>query len=72
MAEIVYCNRCGRKLTLFHGDTPEEACIIDKTWGYFSRKDREHHRFVLCEDCYDEFITSFQIPVKKDDIKEVL
>ena len=29
----------------------------------FSHKDGELHRFDICEECYDTWIASFQIPV---------
>ena len=33
------------------------------SWGYGSPKDMENHEFHLCEPCYDEFVSSFKIPV---------
>ena len=59
-----FCNSCGRKLQL--GPSPR------KEWGYFSQKDLEVHEFLLCEQCYDEMIGKFAIPVKKSQKIEVL
>ena len=41
----------------------EELLTVEKRWGYFSHKDGELHRFDICEECYDTWIASFQIPV---------
>ncbi len=56
--EKVICNKCGKEIV--------EADVLDveKRWGYFSNKDNEVHRFDLCEACYDEFISTFEIPIE--------
>ena len=41
-------------------------------WGYFSNKDGETHQFCLCEDCYDEMIKKFRIPVHVSERTELL
>ena len=51
------CNRCGKEMV------EEDMLSVDKRWGYFSDKDNEVHRFDLCERCYDEIISTFQIPI---------
>ena len=40
---------------------------IEKVWGYFSKKDGEHHSFDLCEACYDRMRKEF---VLKEEIWE--
>ena len=47
----IVCNKCKKEIT------------VEKRWGYFSHKDGELHRFDICEECYDTWIASFQIPV---------
>ena len=41
----------------------EGVLPVDIAWGYFSKKDTQRHQFDLCEDCYDEIIRGFAIPV---------
>ena len=48
----IVCNKCKK-----------EMLTVEKRWGYFSHKDGELHRFDICEECYDTWIASFQIPV---------
>lgn len=58
VVEKYICNRCGREMIR------EDVLSVEKRWGYFSDKDNEVHRFDLCEQCYDEIISSFQIPIE--------
>ena len=46
--------------------------MIDKNWGYFSDKDGERHRIVLCETCYDMWIKSLKIPPVVEEVTEIL
>ena len=57
------CNRCGRMLIGEANLIKEGACTVRIDWGYFSHKDGETHQFCLCEECYDEIVKTFQIPV---------
>lgn len=66
------CNVCGRKLLLFSGETREDALQIEKDWGFFSNKDRQKHRFALCEQCYDQWIATFSVPVEQSEVNELL
>ncbi len=54
----IVCNKCGREIE------NEDVLSVEKRWGYFSNKDNEVHKFDLCEKCYDEFISTFQIKVE--------
>lgn len=72
MEQNCICNACGKKLQEENGILREDALIIKKEWGYFSRKDLELHDFVLCEDCYDKWVASLKIPVTVSKKKEVL
>lgn len=54
----IVCNKCGREIE------NEDVLSIEKRWGYFSNKDNEVHKFDLCEKCYDEFVSTFQISVE--------
>ena len=52
-----------QRLCAINGRPEEEMLTVEKRWGYFSHKDGELHRFDICEECYDTWIASFQIPV---------
>jgi Fe2+ or Zn2+ uptake regulation protein len=56
----IVCNKCKKEITI---KNEEEMLTVEKRWGYFSHKDGELHRFDICEECYDTWIASFQIPV---------
>ena len=58
VVEQYICNRCGKEMK------EGEGLSVDKRWGYFSDKDNEVHHFDLCEQCYDELIATFQIPIE--------
>ena len=71
MNEIL-CNRCGKKILVERGIVKEGVYFAEMKWGYFSRKDGELHSFELCEECYDEMIESFLLPIEKKNIREYL
>ncbi len=69
------CNKCGKRLKTEQqmGNGNDSAMItIEIPWGYFSGKDGELHKIMLCEACYDEWIQSFQIPVEITENVELL
>jgi ribosomal-protein-alanine N-acetyltransferase len=72
MNENMCCNACGRNLEVEQEILREDALIVKKSWGYFSRKDLEIHEFVLCEDCYDRLTAGFKKPVSVYRKNEVL
>lgn len=63
VAKII-CNKCGKEIEVTNGVMEQEMCSVEKRWGYFSQKDNEVHRFDLCEACYDEFVSTFSVPVE--------
>ncbi len=63
----VYCNKCGKKFAMEKDIVKEGIFNMEYMWGYFSKKDGEIHSFDLCENCYDEMIKGFDIPI---DIRE--
>ncbi|MCD8018852.1 MAG: hypothetical protein LUF92_04510 [Clostridiales bacterium] len=65
-----YCNSCGKEIILEPAAKREDYLEIRKEWGYFSKKDGEIHRFVLCESCYDKLTEHFQIPVEVSEVTE--
>jgi len=73
MAKDVICNGCGRKLNSSSdsGILLEDAFVGEKTWGYFSKKDMVRHRFVICEECYDDMVSRFAIPPDEEEVTEL-
>jgi len=61
---VMRCNCCGKALKVENGILKEDAFEATKEWGYFSERDLEVHHFNLCEDCYNNLISSFKIPVE--------
>lgn len=59
----IYCNKCGKEISMKNGILKEDILSVEKRWGYFSRKDNQCDRFDLCEDCYDELVSAFVIPI---------
>lgn len=68
----VICNQCGKELTVENGILKEGCFKGKQRFDYFSDKDGVIHEFDLCEDCYDEWIKSFQIPVCQKEETEFL
>lgn len=66
------CNKCGRRMNVKNGILKEGCFQGDCAFGYFSRRDGMRHRFELCEDCYDEMISGFAIPVEETRQQELL
>ena len=70
--EQVVCNKCGKQMLVDRGIVKEGQFSIKYGWGYFSEKDGQVHQFDLCERCYDEYISSFLIPVEVEDRSELI
>lgn len=60
----IICNQCGREISVINGRPEKEVLCVEHTWGYFSEKDGENHRFDLCEECYDRLLKGFLIPAE--------
>lgn len=61
--EKIICNQCGKEIPMVNGRMAAGVCSIHQTWEYGSDKDGETHEIDLCEDCYDKWVTEFQVPV---------
>lgn len=68
----VICNSCKKELLVENGILKEGCFFVDNGFGYFSSRDGEIHRFDLCEDCYNDMIAKFQIPVQIEERREYL
>ncbi len=73
MREEMICNGCGRKLRRSNDSDIllEDVFMAEKAWGYFSKKDMTRHRFILCEECYDELIAGFAVPPDEEEVTEL-
>ncbi len=68
----IRCNICGKVIKKEQGILKEDVLEVVKDWGYFSEKDMERHKFLICESCYDQWISGFKIPPVKEDRTEAL
>lgn len=68
----VFCNKCGKEMLVENGMLREGCFEADQIFGYFSQKDGEHHKWDLCEACYDELLRTFQIPASKKEETELI
>ena len=66
------CNCCGKEIKEEQGILKEDVLTIVKDWGYFSGKDMERHQLIICETCYDKWISGFCIPPQVEERTEVL
>lgn len=62
--EKIICNKCGKEIPVVRGVPGEDVLEVEKRWSYHSRKDNRVDRFDLCEDCYDELVSEFQIQIE--------
>ena len=72
MEKRIICNYCGKEICVEPGKNMQDYLYIKKEWGYFSGKDGKVQEFNLCEDCYDELIRHFRIPVTDTETTEFL
>lgn len=63
--EEIVCNRCGKRIHMTAHGPEEDVLHVEQHWGYFSKKDGECHKFDLCEECYDEIVKEFRVPVER-------
>lgn len=71
LAEVI-CNKCKKELKVENHILKEGCFQGEQRFGYFSNRDGQAEHFDLCERCYDEWIQSFQIPIEKEELKELL
>lgn len=62
--EKIICNKCGKEILIEKSIYHQDVLTIEKRWGYFSEKDNEVHTFDICEACYDEWTSTFLVPVE--------
>ncbi len=67
----VICARCGKQIPT-DGIHREDYAELVKKWGYFSNKDGQKHRLILCERCYDEITAPFADRIEQEEETELL
>lgn len=72
MEKRIICNCCGKEIYAGQGIMTQDYLSIRKEWGYFSNKDGKIQEFNLCEECYDDIISRFQIPVTVTEVTELM
>lgn len=68
--EKIICNCCKKIISEGKDISTVDYLHVEKEWGYFSKKDGQIQEFDLCEDCYDAWIKSLQIPVTFREVTE--
>ena len=69
---IICCNKCGRIICIKEEVEKADYLKVEKNWGYFSNKDGICHGICICEECYDAWIKSFEIPPEEKENTELL
>lgn len=69
----IKCNKCGKSLKHHWKSMTNENMYYDhlttkKLWGYMSDHDGEYVDYQICQDCFFEYISSFVIPAKIENI----
>lgn len=61
----IVCNKCGKSLRI-----DDYGCFaggeVRVDFGYGSLKDGDTEKFEICDDCYDELISTFKHSPKRD------
>lgn len=68
----IFCNMCGKDITIKNGIPMEEVLSVKKMWGYFSTQDGVQYEFELCETCCRKLLEQFQIPAAVTEGTELL
>ncbi len=68
----IVCNSCGSEIDVVDDLVKSDVITVKKTWGYFSKKDGQVHRWDMCEACYDRMVSEFLIPVTVEESTELI
>lgn len=70
----VFCNCCGKEIQMNENMqfAMEDYIVIEKIWGYFSKKDGICQRMTICESCFDAWTGSFVQPPQEVREQELL
>ncbi|MCD8232056.1 MAG: hypothetical protein LUD14_09675 [Clostridiales bacterium] len=56
----IYCNCCGKKIHTREDARMEDYFHLEKTWGYFSKRDGLTQEADICEDCLEQWMQTFR------------
>ena len=68
----VICKWCGREILVEKEIVMEGVFYGRIWWGYVSKRDGLEDSFELCEECYDQIVATFKIPVDRKVSLELL
>ena len=70
----VYCNCCGKEILMKENSriALEDYVFIDKSWGYFSKKDGIRQKMIIFETCFEKWTESFVQPPLETEEQELL
>ena len=70
----VYCNCCGKEILMKENSqiALEDYVVIEKSWGYFSKKDGIRQKMIICESCFESWTGSFARPLQETEEQELL
>lgn len=66
------CNKCGKEFKKINDIFHEDFVEINKEWGFFSKKDGKTYRFAMCEECCEQMVKGFLVPVEIIDTTELV
>lgn len=65
--KYIICNKCGKSIKI---NDYKDFLSITKHWGYNSSYDNEVHKFDICQDCYETFVSSLKIKPKNTKMRK--
>lgn len=70
----VYCNCCGKEIQMDKNKqyALEDYVVIEKVWGYFSKKDGLRQKMNICEACFEDWVGTFVQPPQEVQEQELL
>lgn len=70
----LYCNCCGKELVMKENSQVvlEDYVVIEKSWGYFSKKDGIRQKMTICESCFENWTATFVRPLQETKEQELL
>lgn len=69
---VKMCHICGKELENKDGTMKEGIFQVSYLFSYPASLDGEKHKFSMCERCYQKMISSFRVPVERENMTEYL
>jgi hypothetical protein len=58
------CNKCGISINIEDNDYLNRISSVDICFGYGSMNDGSKWSFDICDDCLEQIVSEFKIPVR--------